>query len=170
MITGSNLLTNGDFEVGGTPPNSWTAAYANETISTDAGSGIAASDAMLVVATAAGNAGAYQTFNAAVTPLAGYQLDLYIKKLSEPTYNVILYDVTNSATIWELGATEDTAGDWTTTVSHKFSTPAGCVSARVYILQVGGGAGVTMLFDNVSVYKTYGGGGEAMIFQYQGMT
>ena len=170
MLIGSNFLTNGDFEVGGNPPNSWTAAYANETISTDPGSGRAASDSMLIVATAAGNAGAYQTFNAAVTPLEWYKLDLYVKKLSEPTYNVILYDVTNAANIWSLGNTEETAGDWTTRVQRTFAAPAGCISARVYILQSGGGAGVTLLYDDVSVYKIFTGGGEARIFQYQSMT
>lgn len=170
MLIGSNLLTNGDFEVGGTPPNSWTAAYANETISTDTASGRAASDAMLIVATAAGNAGAYQTFNAAVVPLEWYELNLYVKKLSEATYNVTLYDVTNTAAFWSLGDTEEAAGDWTTTVQHRFAVPAGCISARVYVRQVGGGAGVTMLYDDVSVYKIVTGGGEAKIFQYQGMT
>ena len=44
------------------------------------------------------------------------------------------------------------------------------ISTFCRIFQVGGGAGVTMLFDDVSVYKIFTAGGEAKIFQYQGMT
>ena len=171
MLIGSNLLTNGDFEVGGTPPNSWIAAYANETISTDGGSGVSASDAMLVVGTAAGNAGAYQTFNAAVVPGQAYKLSVYVKALSEATYSVVAYDVTGSAAIWTLGNTEETAGDWTTNVEKVFVTPTGCISARIYLIQYAGGAGVTTLFDDASVYRVlYPGGSEYKMFQDLGMT
>ena len=89
---------------------------------------------------------AYQAVT--VIPGANYTFTVYIKAGTEATYNVKIYDVTNSAYIYESGDIEETAGDWSTNEVETFTAPAGCVSVRIELYQIAlAPATTTMLYD-----------------------
>ena len=88
---------------------------------------------------------AYQAVT--VIPGNNYIFTVYVKAGTEATYNVKIYDVTNSAYIYESGDLEETAGDWSTTSTKSFAAPTGCVSARIELYQIAPAAATTMLFD-----------------------
>lgn len=87
---------------------------------------------------------AYQAVT--VIPGNNYLFTVYVKEGTEATYNVKIYDVTNSDYIYESGDLE-AAGDWSTSVTKSFTAPTGCVSARIELYQIAPAAATTMLFD-----------------------
>jgi hypothetical protein len=66
---------------------------------------------------------------------------------------VLIYDNDNAATIYTTGELEETAGDWSTSVTHTFRAPAGCTSIKISLYdRAAAASGLTMYFDEVSLY------------------
>jgi len=96
-----------------------------------------------------------------------------VKAGTEATYAIKLYDVTNAGYIYESAELEETAGDWSTSVSKSFVAPSGCVSVRAELYQISTAAATTLLFDTAimnglpphSVRVSVGGGTDADVAQ-----
>ena len=133
VLTGSNLLTNGDFETwSGDEPTGWTASSADATeVSGQSGSGAQ-------ITTSAALGGYYQ--NISVTAGKWYRLDGYYKNGSGDEFRIATYDVTNSAWIDPDSGypEEDAASSWTA-FSHLFKAPSGCSSIRLYLMGTSNG-------------------------------
>ncbi|MCK5433318.1 MAG: baseplate J/gp47 family protein, partial [Gammaproteobacteria bacterium] len=83
-----------------------------------------------------------------------YDLSVLIKAGTEATYNVTVYDETNSANIYTTGDLEETAGDWSTSATTQLTIPTDCVSASIRVQQIAlAAATTTMLFDTVSLTR-----------------
>jgi len=110
-----------------------------------------------------------------VTVVSGdnYIFEVYVKAGTEATYAIKLYDVTNAGYIYESAELEETAGDWSTSVSKSFVAPSGCVSVRAELYQISTAAATTLLFDTAimnglpphSVRVSVGGGTDADVAQ-----
>lgn len=89
----------------------------------------------------------YQDFQLSV-PLI-YKLSGSVKKKTGESYQVILYDVTNSREVYDTGAVSVTGSNWDT-FSHSFTCSAGMQDFRLnlYSLTPSG-----VYFDNVSIYE-----------------
>ena len=135
-----DMLTNSGFD---TDTSSWTAGHSAVLASIAGGE-----DGNCLRITGNGAVAdpyAYQAVT--VVADANYTLTVYIKAGTEATYNVKVYDVSNSAYIYESGDIEETAGDWTTSDEETFTAPSGCTSVRVELYQIAAAATTTMLFD-----------------------
>lgn len=83
-----------------------------------------------------------------------YDLSVLINDGTEATYNVTVYDETNSANIYTTGDLEETAGDWSTSATTQLTIPTDCVSASIRVQQIAlAAATTTMLFDTVSLTR-----------------
>jgi len=132
-LTGSNLLTNGDFS-GWTAnePDNWTEvnSEADEEISGQSGSGCK-------ITTSADLGGIYQDIS--VTAGKWYRLDGYYKNTAGDEFCFATYDITNSKWIDpEIGYKEESATSWTA-FSHLFKAPTGCSTIRMYIMATSNG-------------------------------
>jgi len=81
-----------------------------------------------------------------VVPGDNYTFTVYVKAGTEATYNVRLYDVSNSAFIYQSADLEETAGDWSTHVTKTFTAPPGCTEVGIELCQVALSAATTTLF------------------------
>ena len=126
-LTGSNLLTNGDFSNWtGDEPDNWTASNADATeVLGQSGSGAK-------ITTSADLGGYYQDIS--VTAGKWYRLDGYYKNDAGDEFRIATYDNTNSKWIDPtIGYPEESATASWTAFSHLFKAPSGCSSIRVYL-------------------------------------
>lgn len=146
---GVDLVRNGEFSVDTDPTPGWTAG-ASATLTTEAGGKIG--NCMMVTENGEANPTAQQTKT--VEANKNYYFVCYIKAGTEATYTVRLYDEDNANYIYSLGNKEETAGDWSTSVTQYFVAPSGCSSVRIMLQQIcDAAAGTTMYFDEISLYE-----------------
>ena len=95
-----------------------------------------------------------------ITVVAGnsYKFQAYVKAGTEASYKVWIYDVTNSAYIWQSALLEETAGDWSTEIETEFIAPSGCTTVQILLLQIAtAAAGTTFLYDSITFFETVQG-------------
>ena len=120
------------------------------TIATDSTSIVDSDNCLVVICGAHDDPYAEQQIT--VNDLYFYDLSVLVKAGTEATYNVDVYDVTNSAYIYQSGDLEETAGDWSTTVTQRIEIPDHCTTIAVRLKQKAtSGAGTTLLFDTASL-------------------
>ena len=100
---------------------------------------------------------AYQDINVVAGNV--YTLKCFVKVGTEATYRAIIVDATNDPSfveIWDSEDLEETAGDWSTAITKKFTAPGGCTLIRIELYQIAlAGAGTTLLYDSVSLKKQF---------------
>jgi uncharacterized phage protein gp47/JayE len=90
----------------------------------------------------------------AVTAGDFYELSVFMNEGTAATYNVDVYDETNSAYIYESDDLTDSAADWSTGLLPYFEIPTGCSSISVHLVhRATAGAATTMLFDSCELIR-----------------
>jgi hypothetical protein len=136
-----DMLTNSGFD---TDTSSWTSG--SSAVLASVAGGKTGNCLQITGSGTSSNPYAHQVVT--VIPGANYTFTVYVKAGTEATYNVKVYDLSNTAVIYESGELEETAGDWTTYVTETFTAPVGCTSIRIYLYQIAlTSATTTMLFD-----------------------
>jgi hypothetical protein len=81
-----------------------------------------------------------------------YDLSLLVRQGTEATYRVIVYDVTNSADIYN--SSDDATNDWSASITERVEIPAGCTTVAIQLKQIAPtGSADTIFFDTVSFTK-----------------
>jgi hypothetical protein len=138
-----DLITNGDNWTGATgttPPDSWDAVNAPSDFLIDSG-------ALKITANGA-NGGTSQTL--AVTPETEYQFLGIYRNTSGDSARIAVYDESNGADITAMTDLASSTVD--RTLSHVFTTPAGCTSVTVKLLAKS--PGDIVWFSRVSLAPT----------------
>lgn len=148
---GVDLIRNGDFTADEDPPQGWGAEPPGQTTLTTEGAG-KVGNCLMILEAGGGNSYAIQTFTVTAGKL--YKLTCYVKAGTEATYRVILWDDDNSANIYDTGDTEETAGDWSTSVICTFVAPSGCSNVKIFLYgRCAIASNKTMYYDEVSLYE-----------------
>lgn len=144
---GVDLIQNGEFSVDTDPPPGWT-ALASAILTTEAGGKVG--NCLMVTEGGGANPYAYQ----AITTVSGnmYYLVGYCKAGTQATYRVRIGTSINDGTHYDTGNLEETAGDWSTSVTRYFKATG--TTTYITLMQICDiAAATTMYFDEISCYE-----------------
>lgn len=140
----TEMVTNGEFTANTT---SWTLANA-ATLSSVAGG--KDGNCLQILCDGSDDPYAYQTITVQANHF--YNLSVFAKEGTAATYNVEVYDESNSADIYLSGDLTETAGDWSEEVSEVIEIPDDCTSVTVKLIhRATAAAATTMLFDTCTL-------------------
>jgi len=148
---GSNLVTNGGFETGD-PPTGWT-AQSSADLDRHSTSPHSGTYCLEINEDGTAYPAAYQDFTVSFGEV--YELECYIKAGTEASYALELYNPVPGVVLD--GEYSEATTSW---VRHRLYTsiPSGCTTLRVILQQqCAKDSGTTLLFDDVKLYKLYGG-------------
>ena len=81
-----------------------------------------------------------------------YDLSIFAKEGTAGTYNVNIYDDSNSTNIYLSGDLTETAGDWSEEVSERIETPDGCTSISIFLIHRATGGDATAMEHNGDLF------------------
>lgn len=146
----NNLITNGSFEIGD-PPSSWAADNdADLDRHADPNTGT-----YCLEINENGTANPLCAQVVTVESKTDYQVTFYLKQGTANGWRVHVWDIDNSSILATMDETSDGAAPASyAQYSLTFTTPSNCTSVSVYLTHnATAGAGTTILFDDVELYK-----------------
>ena len=146
LVLAANEITNGEFT---SDAVGWTAVN-GATLTSVAGG----KDGNCLQIACDGSNNPYAKQIIAVTAGHFYEMSVFMHEGTAATYNVDVYDETNSAYIYESDDLTDTAADWSNGLLPYFEVPATCSSISVHLVhRATAGAATTMLFDTCELVR-----------------
>jgi len=146
--TGENLIKNGSFTEDIDPPLEW-ASVSGAVLTTEGGGKIG--NCLMITEGGVINPSAIQN-PISVTAGKNYEFTFHVKRGTEASYTVWVYDVTHSTSIWI--KTGEATTNWSE-FTHTFTAPAGCTAIYIRLFQMASAfSGTTLYYDEVSLYET----------------
>lgn len=140
----TEMVTNGEFTANTT---GWTLANAATLSSVVGGKD---GNCLQILCDGSDDPYAYQTITVQANHF--YNLSVFANEGTAATYNVEVYDESNSANIYLSGDLTETAGDWSEEVSEVIEMPDDCTSVTVKLIhRATAAAATTMLFDTCTL-------------------
>lgn len=144
---GVDLIRNGEFSVDNDPPNGWFQGDPADILTIEAGGKVG--NCMMITEGGVVNPDARR--NLAVTAGKTYRLEVYIKKGTEASYQITLWDHSGARNIISAAGEAETV--WKP-YSHIVKAPPGCFVMSVFLYQIcSASAGTTIYYDEVSLYE-----------------